>query len=365
MVGAAYAAVPLYNCSAAPPALPARPRSRARARSTCSAARSPSASMPMSRPACRGNSSRSRTRSSCASARWRPSTTRSSTKPRARSPRRPPTTSRRRRSAPISTRSTASASPSRRMKPGETREMTVVFYVDPEIVKDRDQDRAQHHHAVLYLLPAARRRAAGGGSAGQEFEQALTGIGGAGGAVPKEVNGDDDGRGSRQTITTTTWSIRARGRWSAPSRRFLMAFGAIALDASYVRRGAAGVRARRRRHPLYLHRLVARRDPRSPVRGLPHPRGADLAPLRHDPVHRLRGDVLRRLVLGLFQHRAVSRRRARCRAHGHHPRRLAAAGHRDLRSLASAAAQHADPAHLRHHGDLGASRAAWRTTARG
>ncbi len=27
-----------------------------------------------------------------------------------------------------------------RMKPGETREMTVMFYVDPEIVKDRDQD---------------------------------------------------------------------------------------------------------------------------------------------------------------------------------------------------------------------------------
>ena len=26
------------------------------------------------------------------------------------------------------------------MKPGETREMAVVFYVDPEIVKDRDQN---------------------------------------------------------------------------------------------------------------------------------------------------------------------------------------------------------------------------------
>ncbi len=35
--------------------------------------------------------------------------------------------------------------------------------------------------------------------------------------------------------------------------------------------------------------------------------GADFAPLRHDPVHRFGGDVLRRLVLGLFQHRAVSR----------------------------------------------------------
>ena len=27
-----------------------------------------------------------------------------------------------------------------RLKPGETREMTVVFYVDPAIAKDRDQD---------------------------------------------------------------------------------------------------------------------------------------------------------------------------------------------------------------------------------
>ena len=40
-----------------------------------------------------------------------------------------------------------------------------------------------------------------------------------------------------------------------------------------------------------------------------------------------------------------------------HPRRVAAAGHRDLRSLAPAAAQHADPADLGHHRDLGAPRA--------
>ena len=40
-----------------------------------------------------------------------------------------------------------------------------------------------------------------------------------------------------------------------------------------------------------------------------------------------------------------------------HRRRVAAEGHPHLRSLASAAAQHADPAHLGHHGDLGASRA--------
>ena len=102
------------------------------------------------------------------------------------------------------------------------------------------------------------------------------------------------------------------------------------------------------------------------ARGLSHPRGADFPPLRHDPVHRLRGDVLRRLVLGLFRRRAVSRRRASGGAQRADRRRLAAeAGGgrlvpRHLRSVASAAAQHADPADLGHHGDLGASRAAAR-----
>ena len=109
---------------------------------------------------------------------------------------------------------------------------------------------------------------------------------------------------------------------------------------------------------LHHDRLVARRHLRSRSRARPHPRGADLAPLRHDPVHRLRGDVLRRLVLGLFQHRAVPRRAQGRRARRLHRRRVAAEGHRDLRSLAPAAAQHADPAHLGHDGDLGAPRAA-------
>ena len=60
--------------------------------------------------------------------------------------------------------------------------------------------------------------------------------------------------------------------------------------------------------------LVARRDERGRASRRSHPRGAAQSPLRHDPVHRLGSDVLRRLVLGLFQHRAVSRRRASDRA---------------------------------------------------
>ena len=51
-----------------------------------------------------------------------------------RRPAAPPSTSRRRWPAPTSTRSNASASPTPRLKPGETLDMPVVFYVDPDIV---------------------------------------------------------------------------------------------------------------------------------------------------------------------------------------------------------------------------------------
>ena len=45
-----------------------------------------------------------------------------------------------------------------RMKPGEKRDMTVVFYVDPAIADDVDARDAYDDHAFLYLLSAARRR---------------------------------------------------------------------------------------------------------------------------------------------------------------------------------------------------------------
>jgi len=45
------------------------------------------------------------------------------------------------------------------MKPGETREMTVVFYVDPAIVKDRDQDALNTITLsyTFYRLPDSER----------------------------------------------------------------------------------------------------------------------------------------------------------------------------------------------------------------
>ena len=48
-----------------------------------------------------------------------------------------------------------------RMKAGETRHMTVVFYVDPAMANDPDVADARQHHAVLHLLSAARAAASG------------------------------------------------------------------------------------------------------------------------------------------------------------------------------------------------------------
>ena len=82
--------------------------------------------------------------------------------------------------------------------------------------------------------------------------------------------------------------------------------------------------------------------------------------LRHDPVHRLRGDVLRRLVLDLLRDGPVPPR-----AHPLGDRRGAAGwatwppkGVETVPTLPAAAGQHADPAALGHHGHLGAPRAA-------
>ena len=87
---------------------------------------------------------------------------------------------------------------------------------------------------------------------------------------------------------------------------FFMAVGAIMLDAPFLCRRADRVR-HRRRSACSTPWQAGGRDviQRGRDSGRPHPRGADQPPLRHDPVHRLRGDVLRRLVLGVLQCLAV------------------------------------------------------------
>ena len=108
---------------------------------------------------------------------------------------------------------------------------------------------------------------------------------------------------------------------------------------------------------LHLGVVVDRCRPRGGNRR-PLPGRSDQPSLRHDPVHRLRGDVLRRLVLGVLRRVTVHRGADSGGARRLHRRRLAAQGHRGARSVESAAAQHADPAHLRRDGHLGASRVA-------
>jgi hypothetical protein len=104
-------------------------------------------------------------------------------------------------------------------------------------------------------------------------------------------------------------------------------------------------------------RLVVEGDRRGACRRS-HPDRPASPALRHDPVHRLRSDVLRRLVLGVVRFLALPLDGGRRR------RRLAAQGHGSAQRLAVPAAQHADPALLGLHRDLGAPRAAARRPRR-
>jgi len=74
----------------------------------------------------------------------------------------------------------------------------------------------------------------------------------------------------------------------------------------------------------------------------------------------LRGDVFRRLVLGLLRFRPVPGGSGADHPNGNLPGRLAAERRRGAEPVEAAAAQYADPAHFGRNIDLGASRPATR-----
>ena len=94
----------------------------------------------------------------------------------------------------------------------------------------------------------------------------------------------------------------------AGRRRVLDEQGLHGLLRPAGERPALDLRGRGGAGALHHGGLVARRDRR--IRGArrPHAGGQARPALRHGAVHRLGGDVLRRLVLGLFQYRAVPQR---------------------------------------------------------
>ena len=139
--GAAYAAVPLYNWFCRTTGFGGTPQVASARPATCSTARSRSASMPTWPAGFPGGSSRSRLRSMSSigevvTVNYRVDQ---------------PIGARDRRAGILQclaadggslflARSTASASPSSGLRPARQRDMPVVFFVDPEIVKDAEQD---------------------------------------------------------------------------------------------------------------------------------------------------------------------------------------------------------------------------------
>ena len=134
---------------------------------------------------------------------------------------------------------------------------------------------------------------------------------------------------------------RARGRSSARSPPVLLTTGGVLYMHGY---GWTAADHRLHRGAGDHGRVVARRDPRGDLSGLPHSGRAARPALRHGVVHRLRGDVLCRLFLGVLRVEPVPGRR-----------RLAAQGHPPVRSVRIPVSQHADPAAVGNHGHLGAS----------
>ncbi len=102
-----------------------------------------------------------------------------------------------------------------------------------------------------------------------------------------------------QATTTTIWSNPSPWPFVGSVSAFVTAVGAHHVDARHhCRSGCCSSASPACSTPCTPGGATSstRRS-----NGRSHPGRADAPPLRHDAVHRLRGDVLRRLVLGLFR----------------------------------------------------------------
>ena len=84
-----------------------------------------------------------------------------------------PSTCSRASPASTSTRSSASASPSRLLRPGERVVMPVQFFVSPEFAEDRDLRGTRTHHAFLHLLPGGVEGQPVAQAAGDEIDESM------------------------------------------------------------------------------------------------------------------------------------------------------------------------------------------------